>query len=550
MKNQKTIITLLFLIFLIGSKLQAPGSKLLAQDSNRLVGLSKQIMEAKTKDESYLAFEDLTDLYFNENKYNEFVVFLNSLIIQKKELEPQVNYYIALGRYYQLKHLEKTQDWDEYFSQGNTYREQITDSLQKTITSLPSQDALNIYAKLILWKFHQDQQDAFSESALSALVSSTLGYAKEAGNFVPLKDVADELLVYGEKGKAKEIYKIYVDKIVTSDIKDEQLNNIASDFYKEKHLELAEAIYDVYVDRAVKSIAKEKLIPILMDIAKKFSYPAASESALGGKDEGLKDTFYAEKIFKKIEEIGTKDIFDEELIYLRAFNLEKAKDYPAAKDLYSNLVGRYPNSVYVDEANYKVGIISTYILRDINTGKSYFKELAQKETLSAQVISSLYQLGLLSQWEEDNVKAKEYYNKLLEKAGDGFPETVTLAKERSKEIEKAKPIEYNLKMFLDVSLKEEYANFDMTKIDLRASIYRAKKDQVIDINSVPYIEQSGCLQVELQYLWSGHLGTAKSSSSEPSFNTTYIHPGTKEINLIVISASGVVDRNIDLVDVY
>jgi len=542
MKNQKSkILTIfLFLLFITIYELRFTNYESFAQDSNKLVALTKQIMEAKTKEELNLAFQDLTGLYFNENKYSEFVEFLNSLVKQKKELEPQVNYYIALSRYQQLKYLEEKQNWDEYFSNGNTYRQEITEQAQKAIASNPFTDKLHIYARLILWQFHRDQQDVFENQALSDLMNSISEYVKTAQDYQPVKEVAEKLLVYGEKVKSKELYKIYVDKIITSGITDDKLKESALGFYKEGNLELAEALYDVYVDRTVKSIAKEKLIPILMDIAKQFSY----------KDQGPKDTFYAEKIFKKIEEVGTKDIFDERLLYLRAFNLEKTKDYPAAKDLYSYFVGRYLNSAYIDEANYKIGIISTYILRNINTGKSYFEKLAQKENLSAQVISSLYQLGLLSQWGEDNVKAGEYYNKLLEKAGDGFPETVTLAKERIKEIEQVKPIEYNLKTFLDASLKEEYANFDMTKIDLKSSIYRAKKDQAIDINSLPYIEQSGCLQVELQYLWSGHIGTAKPSLDESAFNTTYIHPGTKEINLVVISPSGVVDRNIDLVDVY
>lgn len=515
------------------------GFYLFAQDTNRLVTLTKQIMEAKQNVDTYLAFEELTDLYFKENKYNELTELLGSLVKQKKALEPVVNYYIGLTRYYQLKYLEESQSWDEYFSQGNTYRDQITGSLQKTIASLTWGDALNIYARLILWKFHQDQQDAFSESTLTELVNSTLTYADSATNFVPLKDAADELLSYGQRAKAKQIYRIYVDKIVTSDIKDEELNNIALGFYKEGNLDLAQTIYDVYIERIIQSTPKEKLLPLLIDIAKSFSY----------RDEGLNDPVYAEKVFAKIEEIGAIDAFDEELLYLRAFNLEKAKEFIEAKDLYLDLVKRYPNTTYADEANYKIGIISTYILRDIESGRSFFKGLGQKETLSPQVISSLYQLGLLSQWAQDYIKAKEYYNKLIERAGNDFIETKTNASERLKEIEEERPIEYNLRTFLDVSLKEEYAIFDATKVDLRTSPYNVEKDQAVSIDSITYTAESGCMQVELQYLWSGHLGVAQPSLDDSTFNTTYIHPGTKEINLVVFSTQGIIDRNTDLVDV-
>ena len=530
----------IFLVVAVSCQLSAVSWRVFAQEDNKLVALSKQIIEAKTNDEAYPILKELTDLYFKENKYNEYVEYLNSLAKQKKTLEPVVNYYIGFSRYYQLKYLEEKQNWDEYFSQGNSYREEVVTSLQKTIASILATEALGVYARLSLWKFHRDQNDALSDAALSDAMNATLEYAKSALDLTPIKDVAGEFLSYAEKAKAKELYKIYVDRLVASQIKDDELNTSAIGFYKEGNLDLAQSLYDVYMERIQKTLAKEKLLPILIDIAKLFSY----------RDEGPNDAFYAEKIFKKIEEIGTKDAFNEELIYLRAFNLEKAGEYRKAKDFYIDLVQRYPQTAHRDEADFKQGIIYTYILRDIKNGRSYFEKLAQKEITSPQAISSLYQLGLLSHWQEDKVKAREYYNKLIEKAGDGFPETVTLAKERLKEIEEAKPIEYNLKTFLDASLKEEYASLDMTKLDLKSNPYRLKKDGQIDIKSSAYTAESGCLQVELQYLWSGHLGNSKPTNEQNSFATKYIQRGSKEINLVVVSPTGIIDRDIELVDVY
>ena len=518
-----------------------------AQDNNKLVVLSKQIIESKNNEELYVFFEELKDSYFQENKYSELVKFLESLSQQKNTLEPFVNYYTALARYYQLKHLEKTQDWDEYFGQGNNYRNQITASIQKALDYTNVKDALNIYSRLLLWQFHKDQEDAFVESAFSDLMNAVSEYAKDTQDIKPIKAVADKLLAYGEKGKSKELYQIYVNKLIGSVREDKELESIALGFYKEANLELSQGIYDVYIERIAKTYPKEELIPILINIARNFSYSAAGGSALGGKDEGPKDASYAEKIFKKIEETGTKDAFAEELTYLRAFNAEKMKDYPKAGDLYLDLLQRYPQTNYTDEAGFKVGIISTYILRDIKTGRDYFEKLAQEETLSPQVISSLYQLGLLGQWENDLVTAKDYYNKLVEKAGNDFIETVTLAKQRLKEITKSKPIEYNLKTFLDVSLKE--GNVVM-RVDLSSSRYRIKKDESTNISCTPYNVESGCIQVEIQYLWSGDLGTAKPPLEKSEFNTTYAQPGTKVINLVIVSPSGILDRSIEIVDVY
>jgi hypothetical protein len=55
--------------------------------------------------------------------------------------------------------------------------------------------------------------------------------------------------------------------------------------------------------------------------------------------------------------------------------------------------------------------------------------------------------------------------------------------------------------------------------------------------------------VELQYLWSGHTGEKTPSLYESEFKTSYAYSGTKEINLVVVSPSGILDRSIYLIDV-
>ena len=540
MTNQISKILKIFLIFITLHITHYTLHKSFAQDNDKLVSLSKKIIEAKASEELYAPFEELKSLYFNANKYTDFAEFLKSLSQKKKTLEPFSNYYIALSRYHQLKYLEDAQKWDEYFAQGNAYRDELTQQAQKAIAATTADEALHIYARLTLWQFHKDQQDALAEQALTDLMSSVFEYAKAAGDIKPIKESADRLLSYGEKGRAKELYKIYAERLVTSDIKDDALGSIASGFYKEGNLELAEGIYNIYVERIIKSTPQEKLVPILIDIAKEFSY----------KGQGQNDPIYAEKIFRKIEETGGKKAFDQELMYLRAFNLEKAKECAKAKDIYSDLVLAFPETIHKDEAIFKVGIINTYVLRDIKEGKRYFQELAQKETLNTHVISSLYHLGLLSQWEGDLIKAKEYYAQLLEKASEGFIEITRQAQERLKEIQEVKPIEYNLKTFLDISLKEENSMFDMTKLDLNSHPYKVKKEEPVNTSSTAYTSPSGCMQIELQYLWSGDLGSKKPSANESAFDTAYTDIGTKVINLVVVSPTGVIDRSLGLVDVY
>lgn len=514
--------------------------KTYAQDSNTLASLSKRIIEAKKNEDLYAPFEELKELYFKEDEYSGLVEFLKSLSQQKETLGPFINYYTALARYNQIKYLEKAQEWDEYFNQGNNYRDEITASLQKVMDSTGAKDALNIYSRLLLWQFHKDQQDAFIGPALTDLMNAISEYAKDSQDIKPIKEAADKLLECGEKGKSKELYAAYVNKLIGSVKEDKELGNIAAGFYKEGNLELSESVYDAYIERIIKTYPKEKLMPVLIEIAGNFAY----------KDEGRKDASYAERIFQKIEEAGSKNAFNEELTYLRAYNAEKIKDYLKAKDLYLDLLGRYPQAKYADEAEFKAAIISTYILRDMKTGRVYFEKLSSKEILSPQVISSLYQLGLLSQWENNFPAATDYYNKLIQKAGSDYSDMAALAQVRLKEITGLKQIEYNLKVFLDASLKEENPVFAVTSSGLNSSRYVIKKDEGTDINCTPYTVESGCMHVEIQYLWSGDLGTTKPGPEKSGFRTMYTQRGTKVINVVVVSTGGVLDRSIDMVDVY
>ena len=514
-------------------------SSVYAQENNP-AAWSKQIIEAKASQDLYAPFEALKDFYFKNNQYSDFVDYLNSLSPKKKAMEPFVNYYTALARYQQLKYLEEKQLWDEYFSQGNTYRDELTEGAQKTISETTAQEPLHVYARLLLWQFHKDQQDSFEEGALTDLMASVIDYSATATDLKPIKVIADKFSAYKETGKARELYRTYAQKLITADMPDNKLADAASRFYQEGNLDLAENIYDAYVDRVSKTLSKEELGSVLKDIAGKFIY----------KDEGPSDPFFAEKIFKYLEAKVGKEAFNQELMYTRGFNLEKAKEYAQAKGVYDSLAFRFPESDHHDEIVFKSGLICAYVLRDKNKAREYFKKLTERESnFTSWAVSSLYQLGLLSQWEENMTMARDDYNRLLDVAGGSFSDTVALARERLKEIEESRAMEYNLKTFLDMTFKKEDASFDMSKIDLRSKPYQAKRKQDVTVTSTVSTAPTGCMQVELLYLWSGHLGKDMPQASQNSFETSYVSGGTKEINLVVVSPTGIIDRSLDIVDV-
>jgi TolA-binding protein len=483
--------------------------------------------------------EEAKSGYFKDNRYDEFVDFLSTLKGSKEIAPGCLDYYKALSRYEQLKYLEKNQLWDDYFSNGNAYRDDILECAQKAIAETDAGSCLRVKDRLLLWQFYYDQQATFGEQGLDELEADVSAYAKTSADSVLIKETADKLLEYGEKSGARAIYKIYVNRLASGNISDAQLKSDAQAFYQDGNLDLSEEVYDIYIDRISKTLAPEALIPELFGIAGNFVY----------KPSGLYDMAYAEKIYSKIDLLGQNDSFDQDTIYLRAFNLEKMKEYKAAADFYSRLVTFYPDTKYFDEAVYKIAMINAYALDDLAKAREYFNKLVSKSESSPQAISGFYQLGLLAQWEGDYAKARGYYESLVKGAGEGYAQRVAQAKDRLKEIEENKPIDYNLKTFLDVVLKKDGTPVEMGSSELKLSSFVADKGQKIDVSAWANMPESGCNQIQVQYLWSGSLGGAEPQVSDSGFQCSYADPGTQEINMVVVSPGGISDCSFAMVDV-
>lgn len=531
MKRLRVLLALSVFIFL--------NSFLSAQEAKNSEELTKEIISFQDNQQVFSLLQAAKNGYFKDGKFNEFCDFLKTISAKKKSLDAVSRYFCSLARYQQLKYLEEKQSWDEYFNKGNDYRQEITSGLEEVIKSTAQIDPLQLYAKLLSWQFHQDQQDVFAEESLASLMSAAKVYVEGSIEVALIKDIADKLQSYEQKAKAKELYKLYIDKIVSTDLKDEKLFGLAAGFFKDGNLELAETVYDTYIDKIIKTGPKEKVVPELIGIARDFTY----------KDTITNDPVYAEKIFQKIEGLAGIEAFDEHLSYLRAYNLERAREFDQVKASYIDLLSRFPNSAYYDKVNFKLGIISVYVLKDIKNSREYFQKLAGKETASPETVSSLYQLGLLAQWEDDLERAKANYLKLKEKAGSEFKPTIVLAEARLKEIEENRLLDSNIRSFLDVSLKKEYASFNMSKLELKSSAYNLKKAQEFTITATAYPPESGCMQVTLEYGWVGSFGKTQPATDNPSFTSSYSEPGTKVIGLVVRTSSGVIDRSIDLIDV-
>lgn len=488
----------------------------------------------------YSTIEESKSKYLSANQYNEFVEFLNNYKPTDKVNRLCLEFYTAEARYLQLKYLEETQAWDDYFANGNDYRQQLEQNAKKVVKEADVSDPLRLKAGLLLWQFHHGQQDAFTQESLDNLITDVSAYAKIKSDPELIKSIADSLLAYEEKAVARKIYKLYVDQLAAGKITDSELKTIAAAFYKEGNLNLAESVFDIYIKRISKTLDPEKFIKELFEIASLFVY----------KPQGLFDLAYAEETYAKIESLGQKDVFNQATIYLRAFNLEKLEDYQGTAALYLQLIRLYPETKNFDEVVYKIAMINAYALANIDEAKKYFDLLAAKNESSPHCLASLYQLGLLAQWEGDLAKAKEYYELLLKNAADKYPSVAAPAQDRLNEIQGNQQLNYNLKTFLGLSLKNDSPLSETGKTELKSSSSMPKKDQKVTISSAVNMPQSGCNQVQLQYLWSGDLGGLSPASGEASFEPVYSDRGTKTINLVIISPAGSIDRSFTMVDVY
>ena len=164
------------------------------------------------------------------------------------------------------------------------------------------------------------------------------------------------------------------------------------------------------------------------------------------------------------------------------------------------------------------------------------------------VLESLYHKSLISQYEGKSDEAKAGYEKIVQLIADktdfkGLGERVSL---RQKEISEVKEIEYNLKMFLDSSLKEEALH--QSPLELLVRPPKVEVQEEVKFSSQQPVLQTGCIAPELTYLWSGDLGESVLVPVEPEFVSRYQYPGVKAVNLVVLSPAGVVGSALEMVE--
>ncbi len=128
-------------------------------------------------------------------------------------------------------------------------------------------------------------------------------------------------------------------------------------------------------------------------------------------------------------------------------------------------------------------------------------------------------------------------------------DTGALIQVRLGELKEGKKLDDNLKTFLDITFGPDRIMYTMQKASLVCDPAAVILKERLGVRSEAMIGSTGCFAVDLQYLWSGNLGDAQPGVGEDSFTTAYASSGVKDILLVVVSPTGIVDRAFDIVDV-
>jgi len=167
-------------------------------------------------------------------------------------------------------------------------------------------------------------------------------------------------------------------------------------------------------------------------------------------------------------------------------------------------------------------------------------------------VESLYHKALINQYGEYLTQALADYSKILEltNSNPDFKELTERVHRRQKEIQESKPIEYNLKTFLDVSLKgREPPGAQTAALDLSVEPFKTTIAQGVKFSLSQPQAMTGCLVPELTYLWSGDLGSAHPVVMTPEFSTDYQVRGIKVVNVVVLAGLEPAGSALEMVDV-
>ncbi len=470
--------------------------------------------------------------YYARHDYDGFYEYLAKLLAKDSQ-NPEIYFYLALTRQTQIEYWQDIKNWEGVYDKAPAYRGEITKNLEEAQGLIKYNPVLLLEIKYLEYKnVKGDSPDKASE-AFDGLLNIAVTSSASEGLVSKIKEIADELSALEDKSFARRLYAVYADKISEANLSTEQLKAIGAGFLEEKNIYLAKTIFDAYLKKVPQD--PKLLAGSIVSIADKF--------ADNGWKEGL-DPFYAEELYTRAAALGGAGAFEAESQYLRAFNLERMKNYKQSFKEYKKFLDAYPESSRLPEVYFRLGVLAAYAQKDIPSAQAYFLKIRDEFPQDVLCVYGLYQLGLLKQWKEDFPEAKKSYELCLSGAQEaGFDmdraKTVLLAKERLREIDEGKSFKYSLKLFFEETFKEAAgeAPFGLS-VDLTARPSKAHLEKHVKYEVTTSNPQTGCMMPLYSYEWSGETGGMSNIPNSPELITVYARPGIKVVQVAVVGPQG------------
>jgi len=370
----------------------------------------------------------------------------------------------------QLKKWQEDKDWENFFSFKEKYFKEIVELLSPI--DKPLLLKLQAHYLLLRLKYLLDLKDVKQEEEL--FLKELEGVKTGDPELISfLKKVLSEIPPENRQFKRKvtSLYIEFLQKSKSSQVLREELES----FYNQKDIETFSKLAKSYLnlirgEKEFKEEAKNFIERSICDGFKEYCQP-----------------YFAEELFKEFSDL---DDISSDWLYLRAYNLEKASEYEKAVSAYKNFLDKFPESPLLDEVIWRLGFIYLYKLSDFSQAEEYFLKLKDR-----------------------GFKVDRYLNVMKDR--------VNLEK-----------LSYNEEMFLR-ALKEKDL-FLKGRLQIDSCPARAFLGQRVNLKSLSLSPDTGCLQPQGLFLWSGDLGGVKIVTNTPSFQTSFKKEGFKIINLVEV----------------
>ncbi|MDD5019995.1 MAG: hypothetical protein PHH75_05250 [Candidatus Omnitrophica bacterium] len=467
--------------------------------------------------------------YVGDGKFDELTVYLTSLLKKGFERLPDVYFYRAYGRQVQLDSWKKTKNWEGVYDKGPEMKTAMEKDLAQAEKFVQGRPDMALRIAILRWTVASQDDPEAASGLFDDVVNKARSAATQPDTMALIKKMADALSTYEDKNLARRLYEVYASALKASGPKPEQLKKAGQDFAQQKNIYLAKTLFEGYLEQFAgdpEVLAKETVL-----VADKFAHQ--------GYEEAL-DPVYAESLYQKAFDLAGQKAFTSSSQYSRAFNLERMKEYIPAFEAYGRFLEAYPQESRRREVEFRRGVLAAYAKKDTASALEIFLRLKDESVLDRNGLSSLYQLGLLNQWQENKEAAKGFYGVLLDSVTQGGLDPqkdglAVLARERLAEIEENKEMKYGLRLFLEGIFRAPAspAGVDLTARPAVAAAF--KSVSLIVTTSNP---QTGCMTPQLAYEWSGEMGSLQNIPNVAELTTDYALPGIRVVHVAVLGQNG------------